>query len=303
MKVFVTGATGFVGKEVVAHICQQGHSVRLLVRSASPGTTTVLSEGKKMEIVSGDILQPKSLEAGVAGCDAVVHLVGIISEARSQTYERVHVGGTKNVLAASQAAGVQRFLHMSALGTRPGAISRYHQSKWAAEELVRGAGIPWTIFRPSLIFGRHDAFVNLYAKFLRRLPVVPLMGSPSAQFEPVSVNDVATAFAQALLTSESIGKTYDLVGPEKFTLRQIVKIISRVSSHHGILWQVPNGLARFQAGLLELGFARLAGKPPPLNRDQLLMLQENNAGDGSAAIRDFGLQLLPFEQGIRQYVR
>lgn len=256
-----------------------------------------------MEIVAGNILEPENLQKAMTCCDSVIHLVGIISEARRQTFERVHITGTQNVIAAARGAGVNRLIHMSALGTRPGAASRYHQSKWAAEELVRHCGIPWTIFRPSLIFGRHDAFVNLYAKLLRRSPVVPLMGNASAQFQPIAVTNVATAFAKSLTNPETIGHTYDLAGPERFTLRQMVKCISKVTSHHGILWQVPNGLARFQAGLLEFLFGKVVGKAPPLNRDQLLMLQENNTGDPSPAIGTFGLQLIPFEQGIRQYVR
>jgi NADH dehydrogenase len=298
MKVFVTGGTGFVGTEVVAQLRTQGHSVRLLVRSASPS-----AHRPDLEIVSGDILQSEILKQAVAGCEAIVHLVGIISEAGARTFERIHVSGTHNMIEAAKAAGVKRFLHMSALGTRPNARSRYHQTKWLAEELVRSSGLQWTIFRPSLVFGPRDAFVNLYAKLLSFAPVVPLLGNPTVKFQPVSVQDVAGVVAAAVTDPASSGKTFDLVGSEAFTLREIVKRIARRSGHKAILWHVPNSLAVAQAYLMELIYGRILSRPPPLNRDQLVMLQENNIGDNTAACEQFGLKPMDFETGIARYLK
>src|SRR6266446_5069558 len=175
-RVFVTGATGFVGRAVVQALRGEGYVVRCLVRR---GSEPDLRGVGAIERVEGDVLAPQLLDEGMAGCGAVIHLVGIIREhiATNTTFYRVHVQGTVNVVAAAAAAGVRRYVHMSALGARDGARSRYHQTKWAAEEAVRACALPWTIFRPSVIYGRGDGFVSPLVRLVRRLPVVPLVGS------------------------------------------------------------------------------------------------------------------------------
>ena len=184
--------------------------------------------------------------------EAVIHLVGIISEVGESTFENVHQRGTRNILAAAQQAGVRRFVHMSALGTRPNAASRYHQTKWAAEELVRHSGLDFTIFRPSLIYGPQDQFINLFARIIRLSPVVPLLGSPRARFQPVSVEAVAAAFVRSLGEPKSSGQTYDLCGPEALTLSEIVDQILAVLQRKRLKLQVPLGLARCQAACWSL---------------------------------------------------
>src|SRR5205809_619860 len=171
-RVFVTGATGFVGRAVIQALRGEGYVVRCLVRR---GSEPSLRGVGAIERVEGDVLAPQLLDEGMAGCGAVVHLVGIIREhiATNTTFYRVHVQGTVNVVAAAAAAGVRRYVHMSALGAREGAPSRYHRTKWAAEEVVRACGLPWTIFRPSVIYGRGDGFVSPLARLVRRFPVAP----------------------------------------------------------------------------------------------------------------------------------
>ena len=152
--------------------------------------------------------------------DAVIHLVGIISEAGDQTFENVHTRGTQNLVHAARRAGVKRLLHMSALGTRPNAVARYHQSKWAAEEIVRESGLEWTIFRPSIIYGPDDGFVNLFAKISRFSPLVPIVGNGQTKFEPVPVEAVAHAFVKGLTEPKAIGSAFDLCGPSTLTLNE-----------------------------------------------------------------------------------
>ena len=206
------------------------------------------------------------------------------------------------MIAAAQKAGVRRFIHMSALGTRPKANSRYHQSKWAAEEAVRNSGLDWTIFRPSLIYGPRDHFVNLFAKISRFSPVVPIMGSGRSKFQPVGVEMVAKAFVGALTKPAAIGQTVDLCGPETFTLGQLLDEILAVMSCRRLKLCIPLPLARCQARLVELVFRGILKKPPPLNRDQLIMLEEDNVGNGEPANRLFGLQHRSFRQGITAYL-
>src|ERR1051326_6170954 len=177
MKVLVTGATGFVGHAVALAVHRAGHSLRILVRNPGAQKVQELVAATASEIHLGDVLDTTSLEGMLIGIDAIIHLVGIISEFGRYTFENIHTEGTRNVVQGAQQYGVRRFIQMSALGTRPGAASRYHQTKWAAEEIVRESGLAFTIFRPSLIYGPQDHFVNLFARIARLSPVLPIVGS------------------------------------------------------------------------------------------------------------------------------
>jgi uncharacterized protein YbjT (DUF2867 family) len=302
MRVLVTGATGFVGREVLRQLHRQGHSIRILARNrASPRTQEAISQWRA-EVHPGNVLEAASLEGSLSGVEAVIHLVGIISEVGESTFENVHIQGTQNIVATAQHARVRRFIHMSALGTRPNAVSRYHQSKWAAEELVRHSGLAFTIFRPSLIYGPEDQFTNLFAKLVRWSPVVPLMGSPRARFQPVPVEAVAAAFTRSLDEPGSVGLTYDLGGPESVTLSEIVNRIEEMLGKRRLNLCVPLSIARYQAACMEFVFRRLLRKAPPFNQDQLLMLQEDNVGDPQPANELFGLRPVALREGIAKYL-
>lgn len=283
MKVLVTGGTGFVGREVVRQLREAGQEVRLLPRTQLAGANV----GTTM----------------MTGCDAVVHLVGIISEAGEQTLENVHLRLTENIVSAAKLAGVKRFVHMSALGTRANAVARYHKTKWAAEEIVRGSGLDWTIFRPSIIYGPGDGFVNLFARIAKLSPVMPLIGGGGSKFQPISVANVARGFVSSLAEPRAPGKTFDLGGDEVLTLRQIVDTILTVTHRRRLKLPLPFAVARVQAALAEFFFARVLGKAPPLNRDQLVMLRENNVGEGREANELFGLRHEPFATGIARYLK
>jgi uncharacterized protein YbjT (DUF2867 family) len=241
------------------------------------------------------VLSPDTLERDMAGCDTVVHLVGIIREepATLSTFERIHTQGTVNVLEAAVTTGVRRYVHMSALGSRPGARSRYHRSKWAAEEAVRASPIPWTIFRPSIIYGRGDQFVNLCASMVR-YPVVPVIGSGQQRLQPVPVEHVAEGFARAVELAGTVKHSYDVGGPEAVTMVQLLDKIgaalgrTRVRKVH-----VPMGLVGPAATLLH----RLPGFP--LTPDQLLMLEEDNVCDPQPFYSTFGLTPIPLATGLR----
>jgi NADH dehydrogenase len=302
MNVLVTGATGFVGREIIPQLHAAGHAIRILARN--PDATWVKEAMSRwgVEVHPGDVLEAASLERSLNGAGAVIHLVGIISEVGKITFENVHINGTRNVVTVAQQACVRRLVHMSALGTRPNATSRYHRTKWAAEELVRRSGLHFTIFRPSLIYGPQDQFISLFARMIRLSPVVPLLGNPRARFQPVPVEAVAAAFARSVDEPASIGQTYDLCGPEALTLSEIVDQIQSVLGKRRLKLQVPLSLARCQAACMEFVFPRLLHKAPPLNRDQLLMLQEDNVGNPRPANELFKLQPAPLKQGIAEYL-
>jgi uncharacterized protein YbjT (DUF2867 family) len=303
VKVFVTGATGFVGQAILLRLQAAGHSTRILVRHPNSPRTCVLLSDRRTETHRGDVLDASALQRALAGADAVIHLVGIIGEIGKNTFEKVHKCGTENVVRAAQEAGVSRFVHMSALGTRPAAVSRYHRSKWAAEEIVRASRLNYTIFRPSIIYGSGDRFVNLFAGIARWSPVLPVMGSGQSRFQPIPVEDVAACFVRALNEARSVGQTYDLCGTEVFTLNEILDLILGVTGRKRLKLHLPLWLARIQAALMEFTFPVVLRKPAPLNRDQLVMLQEDNVGNPWGAIELFGLEPVPFRRGIEKYLQ
>ncbi|HEY9174566.1 MAG TPA: complex I NDUFA9 subunit family protein [Verrucomicrobiae bacterium] len=262
MKVLVTGATGFVGQEVLQELHAAGHTTRLLARRPESGQMRKLTSEFNASAFSGNVLQAETLDTAMLGVDAVIHLVGIISEIGKQTFENVHVQAAQNVVGAAKRAGVRRFIHMSALGTRPKAASRYHQTKRAAEEIVRGSGLEWTVFRPSLIYGPGDHFVSLFAKLARLSPVLPVTGPGTAKMQPVAVGEVAACFVRALTEPSAAGRTFDVCGPETLTFPEILRAILAATGRKRFLVRVPLGVARVQAACLEWLYPVLLHRAP-----------------------------------------
>lgn len=303
MRVFVTGATGFVGQEILGQLQQAGYFVRVLAREhGSEASHAALSCFRHLEVEQGNVLDSDALCRALRGINVVIHLAGIISEFRENTFFNVHTRGTENLVRAACDLGIERFVHMSALGTRAEARSRYHQSKWAAEEIVRQSDLDYTIFRPSVIYGPGDKFVNVLARLTRFSPVIPLLGNPRAQLQPVPVENVALAFVRSVSEPKSIGQVYDLCGPEALTLAQVVDAICRVTRRRRLKVRVPSFMAYKQAAFLEWLYPRLFRKAAPLNRDQLLMLEEDNIGNPQPANAQFGLEPTRFAEGIARYL-
>ena len=303
MNVLVTGGTGFVGHAVLAKLRAAGHAVRVLVRHPASSRATALASRFGVELANGNVLDSNSVHKALPGCEAVIHLVGIISEVGPNTFHKAHTAATQNVVRAAEQAGVSRYVHMSALGTRPDSASRYHQTKWAAEQAVRGSRLAWTIFRPSLIYGVGDHFVNLFANLARWSPFLPVMGSGQGKLQPVSVEVVAEAFVGALSEPRAIGQTYDLCGPDRLSFLEVLDAILSVVGRRRFKLHLPLPLARVQAAALEFVFPRLLGRAAPLNRDQLIMLAEDNVGDPRPANELFGLSVESFRTGIERQLR
>ncbi|HYU14750.1 MAG TPA: complex I NDUFA9 subunit family protein [Candidatus Acidoferrum sp.] len=293
-RVLVTGATGFVGHALLQRLCAAGHVVRCLVRRGSEGA---LRGQGAIARIEGDVVTRQGLEEGMAGCDAVIHLVGIIREHRASgvTFERVHTQGTLNVLEAAAASGIRRYLHMSALGTRPEAAARYHRTKWAAEEAVRASGLEWTIFRPSIVYGRGDGFVTMLASMVRRLPAVPVIGSGRQRLQPVPVEQVAAGFTGALELPATIKRIYEVGGPEAVTMVELLDLIGgALGRRHVPKVHAPLGAMRPLARLLH----RLPGFP--VTPDQLPMLGEDSVCDPRPFFETFELEPIPLAVGLER---
>jgi NADH dehydrogenase len=233
------------------------------------------------------------------GCDAVINLVGIIREfpSKGATFERLHVQATANLLAAARKSGVRRYLQMSALGTRPEALSDYHKTKWLAEELVRASGLEWTIFRPSLIFGPKDTFVNMLVTQLRLAPVLPVIGSGRYRLQPVHADDVARCFAEALDMPETIGNTYELCGSDRMSYEELLDAVAAA------IGKTPPLKPHLPLVLMKLVIPILQNIPQfPITIDQLQMLLEENICDG-AWKKTFGFEPRGFREGIGEYLQ
>ena len=296
MKVFVTGATGFVGREVVKQLVAAGHDVKALVRE---GSEDKLPVRERVEIVNGDATDADSLDGPLSGCDAAIHLIGIIREYRDRgiTFKKLHVETTENIIEACLDQGVSRYLHMSSNGTRENGSTAYHRTKWQAEELVRESELQWTIFRPSLIFGPGSEFVAMVAELLRRVPVVPVIGDGKYRMQPVAVSQVAESFVMALTMDETIGKTFLQGGKESYSYNEILDLTGKamgkqkVSKVHQPLFMI-----KPMVKLLE-GFDQF-----PITDDQLKMLIEGNVCDPTEWAETFDLTPQSYAEGIAECV-
>ena len=302
MKIFLTGGTGFVGGYLLRELIRRGHSVRCLVRNETP-RGAALPDG--VEQAFGSVTDPDALRGSMDGCDAVVHLVGIIQEnpARGVTFDALHFEGTKAVADEARKAGVPGFVHMSANGARPDGVSAYQTSKWRAEEYVRQAGFArWTIFRPSVIFGDPGPggfeFASELARTLvRPWPALPVFGDGRYEMQPISVEEVASAFAQALTLDAANGKTYCAGGQERLAFSALLDRITDAIGHaRKPKIRQPVGLARPLVRFLDgTGMS-------PVSLDQFDMLLEGNTCDHAAFYRDFDLAFKPFSAENLSYL-
>ena len=294
MKVFLTGATGFVGRSVAARLIEDGHDLRCLVRREESDEAAYL-RGLGAKLSTGNILDAVSFVEGARGCEALIHLVGIIFERRGASFQEVHVHGTVNALEAAAVAGVGRFVYMSALGTGPEAASAYHRTKWEAEQAVRVSGIPHTIFRPSTIFGADSELFKMLFGQVRRLPFVPVIGNGRYRMQPISVQDVAACFSRCLGNEAAVDKTYELGGPEALSYNDVIDAICLAMGRKRAKLHAPVALVKPVAWLSE----HLQGKPF-LTTDQLTMLLGDNVCDIAAMRHDLGVEPAGLEEGLKK---
>jgi uncharacterized protein YbjT (DUF2867 family) len=275
--ILVTGGTGFVGSHLVARLLEAGEQVRVLARSPVevPGA----------EVHRGDARDLAAVLPAVRGCRAVIHLIGIIREAKGASFEAVHVETTRALLRACQESGVRRFLHMSALGSRPRARSRYHRTKWEAEETVRASGLAATIFRPSVIFGSGSSFLPQMRDLVHRAPVIPIIGDGMSLLQPVWVQDVVSCFVSALADDDTAARAYDLGGPETYGFEQLLDLLAEHDQVRTRKIHLPVWLVRPAVAVLSRLLPNF-----PLTSDQLTMLLEDNTCEIAEMQRTFRLE-------------
>ncbi len=292
--ILVTGGTGFVGSHLIRRMRKDDLAVRALVRH--PHKAGALRD-LGVKVVSGDISDPDSLAKAAAGVQRIVHLVGIIQEAPGATFRSVHVDGTRNVLEASKKAGVRHFFYQSALGTRAGAASEYHRTKWEAEELVRASGLPYTILRPSLIYGPGDQFTLRLAEIIRLSPVIPVIGSGKSKVQPIYIDNVVDCIVKAVTSDAFANEIYEIGGPEQLTYEEVTRQIAEAMGVRRPLVRMPMLFLKPLAMMLEALLPK-----PPLTTEQLVMLQEDNVCPLRDICEACGSMPIPFREGLRKFI-
>lgn len=312
--VMVTGATGFVGRYVVRELLTRGLRPVCLVRSADRlAARHPEVDPDRLTTIVGSLDDCEALKHAADLAKAAIHLVGIIIARRlkGQTFHRVHAQGTQNVVDAVSGAGVKRFIHISALGTRPDAISKYHQTKWAAEQYVRNSGLEYTIFRPSLIHGPDGEFTRLMKRLVCGLtpPMIPYFGNGTAMVQPISVKDGAFCLVESLRRADTIGNAIPLGGPKRYTwieLYNTCRSLMPGARRWKPLVSLPAPAAKVIAGLSAPPMALAELIVPTIgmfrfDAGQVLMSQEDSVCDHTVAERAFGIRMRSFEDELPDY--
>lgn len=294
-RIFITGGDGFVGGNIRATLGDR--PVRVLVRNKAKAG---IAEAPNVEVVEGDVTKPDSLRGAMNGCEAVIHLVAIIAEQGGATFDGVIRGGTANVVAEARRIGIKRFLHMSAMGAVNDPRFPYLKAKWESEQIVKQSGIPYTIFRPSVIFGPGDGFISVLANLVRKAPIVPVVGSGKSKFQPIASKEVAIAFQRALEEPATVNQTYELGGPEIFTYEELIDTIATKLGKSARKAHVPVGLMK---PVVKLSKPLPSALRPPVTEEQLRMLALDNCTLDSSTSRLIGRQPTRLRDGIDYIVR
>jgi NADH dehydrogenase len=286
----VFGGTGFIGRHLVALLLHSDATVRVAVRH--PGRAKMAVEAANSpEIVQADIHDETSVGSAIVGANAVINLVGILTETATQTYRAIHVEGARRVALAAQRQGVTRLIHLSALGASLASPAISDRTKAEGEAAVRAAFPQATIVRPSLTYGEDDHFFSRFAALIRSSPVLPLIGGGVTKFQPISVDDMTSGLAELLRRPDTAGKTYEFGGPQVYSFKELLELLLRALNRRPVLLPIPFALAEMQAGLLELL------PNPPLTRDQVRLLRTDKVVGGTElALDDLGVQPRPLEQ-------
>ncbi len=296
--VTVFGGSGFIGRYVIKRLAAKGARVRVATRDPE-GAKFLKPMGAVGQVapVKVSISQADSVKAAVDGSDAVINLIGILSQGGRQSFRMAHVEGPHTIARAAAAAGVRQMVHVSAIGASAESASAYARSKALGEDSVRSALPESVILRPSVVFGPEDDFFNRFGAMARIAPALPLIDGGRTKFQPVYVGDVADAVLAVLQSEEYSGKTYELGGPEVMNFRELLEYILSETGRKRALVPAPALFLKPLAALMELL------PSPPLTRDQLILLQKDNVVDDKALkLSDLGIEATAIAAEVPDYL-
>jgi len=296
--VVIFGGSGFIGRSLTRRLTANGTDVVTAVRhpKASDGKSI---EGTKATIkaVKASLLSDNEVRSAIEGANAVVNLVGILYESGDQTFEAIHTEGARRVAQACRDARVGRLIHMSALGADPNSSSAYSRTKAKGEKHVQDICPEATILRPSIVFGPEDDFFNRFAEMARFSPALPLVGGGQTRFQPVYVEDVASAICKFMTDDTTKGQLYELGGPKVYTFKALLKLLLTQKKLTRALIPIPYFLAEIQGSVLQML------PKPPITRDQVESLKQDNVLSGACAgLVDLGIQPTPVEDILPTYL-
>jgi uncharacterized protein YbjT (DUF2867 family) len=289
MKILVTGGTGVIGEGAIPELITRGHSVRLLSRHAKEDA----KQWKGVEPFEGNVADASSLTNAATGCDAILHIAGIVAENPPEvTFQKVNVDGTRNLIAEAKRAQVRRFIFVSSLGADVGE-SDYHKSKLAAEKLVESSALDWTIIRPGNVYGPGDEVISLILKMIRALPAVPVIDFGNQEFQPIWHEDLAKVLASTIESHAVQSQILEAAGPEVTSMSDIIQRFATITGRSPVKVPVPMALAQLTTKLTS------SVVPLPVDENKLAMLQEKNVIRGRSATQVLGIQTTPLDRGLR----
>jgi NADH dehydrogenase len=292
--IFIAGGTGFVGSYLISHLIDAGMNLRVLMRSNCIPSPLFKHPG--IEKFQGNILDPDTLIDGMAGCTTVINCVGIILETKKQTFQKMHVEAVENLVNAAKASGVEKIIHMSALGTSSKPVSEYFRTKHEGEEVIKNSGLNHTILRPSLIFGKGDKFFPVL-KNLVKLPVTPVIGKGKNRFQPVFVEDLAKCVGTCITNKKTDNRTFEIGGPEVLSFIDMLDVVAAILNKRCFRIHIPVSVVRAFAIVFDIFLSE-----PPISRDQLKMLKVDNVTVNNAAEEVFNLELTDLKTGLSSYL-
>lgn len=297
MKVVVAGGTGMLGRAITKALLDAGHSVTAVSRS----------EPKKDPIdtratwAAADVMEPGTLAAVLAGADAVVDAVQfpnspIENPKKGYTFERIDLGGTKNLVDAAKGAGVPRFIGLSGVGAADGAKFHWQRFKWDEEQYIAASGLPYTILRGSWIYGPRDVSLNRFLGFAKFLPFVPVIGDGKTPINALFIDDLARHVVAAAERDDLRGRTFEIGGPDVLTMDGVIRAALRAAGKRRFLLHQPTWLMKLVAGVVQFAPGR------PLTPDAIDFITMEGVADTAPLVEAFGLPLTPIDQGLATYL-
>ncbi len=298
--ILITGATGYMGRHLVARLVAQGERPRCLVRDLNRAKRLLPAD--KVELVQGETTSPSSLDIAVQGVDTIVHAAFLTADRKQSagnSYEKTNIQGTANLVKAAKKAGVKRIIEISGLGTKPDKPGSYMQGRYLAEKMLKESGLDWTIIQPSVLFGKNAPFIKGLADLIGTSPVIPLIGGGKIMFQPIWVEDVVTVITKALQDpAGATNKTYTIGGPAYYSFSQIIDILLKTMHKQRIKAPAPTPLVCVAAAVMEAVLPK-----PPLTKAAMTLFSFDNTTDLNSVERDFGFTPMSFttymkEQGV-----